>query len=207
MRRPAKGLPPARSPRLLALPPLMTTFRLLVIAVLLSGSRAGSADATSPVDAGQRNQPFAPSGVVRPPVQAPAPAAGLQDRVVEKQEFEKKAAAGVSDRRAPFEVNEARDKPVVTPEVRPAEAVPRLMSPLDHRPAALTTGETVRPPTVAKYQDGLTAASAANLARFPADGAATTAKVNRFVFRKNGGEASPVTGGAPVTKAGGRTDD
>jgi hypothetical protein len=60
---------------------------------------------------------------------------------------------------------------------------------------------------VAKYQDGLAAASAANLARFPADGAATTAKVNRFVFRKNGAEASPVTAGAPVTKAGNRTDD
>jgi hypothetical protein len=56
---------------------------------------------------------------------------------------------------------------------------------------------------VAKYQDGLTSASATNMARFPAVDRATGAKINRFVFRKNPDEVSAVTGGAEVTPAAG----
>ena len=82
------------------------------------------------------------------------------------------------------------------------------MSPLDHRPAGVSTGgDTVRPPAVAKFQDSLNAASASNMARFPADGAAVTGKVNRFVFRKNGAEGAPVTAGAAVTPAAAKSND
>lgn len=193
---------------LLAVFPMKTAPCPLVVAAFLALAAVRAADATSPVDAAQRNQPFAPQGSVTPPVQAPARAAGLQDKVIERQELEKKTADGVAGRRAPVEVGETREKKLVTPEVRPAQPEPRRMSPLDHRPASLSTGgDTVRPPAVAKYQDSLAAASTTNMARFPADGAATTGKINRFVFRKNGAEGAPVTAGAAVTPAGTKPND
>ncbi|MEY4088623.1 MAG: hypothetical protein RJB55_894, partial [Verrucomicrobiota bacterium] len=59
------------------------------------------------------------------------------------------------------------------------------------------------PPTVSKYQDRLDAASASNMARFPALNGATTAKINRFVFRKNTAEPDRVLGDVSVTPAAG----
>ena len=46
-------------------------------------------------------------------------------------------------------------------------------------------------------------ASATNMARFPALGSATGAKINRFVFRKNPEDAKAATDGATVTPAAG----
>lgn len=204
----AKGLPRGAGKALLGFVAMPTILRPLVVSALFASVGVRAADATSPVDAAQRNQAFAPQGSVTPSVQAPARAAGLQDKVIDKRELDKKTADGVAGRRAPVEVGETREKKLVTPEVRPAQPEPRRMSPLDHRPANLSTGgDTVRPPAVAKYQDSLAAASTTNMARFPADGAATTGKINRFVFRKNGADGAPVTAGAAVTPAGAKPND
>jgi hypothetical protein len=82
------------------------------------------------------------------------------------------------------------------------EAIEHATSGYDHRQARVSTGtDTSKPPTVAKYQDRLTAATATNMARFPAIEAATGAKINRFVFRKNPEVTGTAPGGAAVVPA------
>ena len=79
-----------------------------------------------------------------------------------------------------------------------------LMNRMDHQPANRSTkDETKRPPTVSKYQESLDAASAGNMARFPALNGATTAKINRFIFRKNGPDSDRALGDSTVIPVGG----
>lgn len=93
---------------------------------------------------------------------------------------------------------------MINKDVRPSETVQLPMSRMDHQPSARSTKEETRkPPTVAKYQDSLDAASASNMARFPALNGATTAKINRFIFRKNGADPDRALGDAAVTPAAG----
>jgi hypothetical protein len=170
---------------------------------LLGGLAARGADATTPVDYTQRNDTFAPAATVTPEKQGLKRADSVQEKRVEKNTIEKQPAA-VGDRRAAINVEEAREKNVREKQSsRPATVEPPR-SVFDHREAAITTAaDTRKPPVVAKYQDSLAAASASNMARFPALDRATAAKVNRFVFRKNAPEPSPVTGDASVTPAAG----
>jgi hypothetical protein len=178
---------------------------LVPFAAIACAPAAGAADATTPIDYTQRNAPFAPAGTVAPARQNPAdkPAAAVQDRRFEKSALDKKTSP-LGERRAPIDLTEAREKNVRDKDSRRPEKIDHAESALNRKPAAISTADDTRkPPTVAKYQDGLAAASASNMARFPALDQATGAKINRFVFRKNPVESGPAAAGATVTPAGG----
>lgn len=170
---------------------------------LLCAHTVRGADATTPVDYTQRNQPYAPAATVTPEKKELPRADSVQEKRVEKTTVDKKQAA-VGDRRAAITVEETREKSVREKQSSRPEATEQPMSAFNHRDATITTSaETKTPQKVAKYQDSLAAASVSNMARFPAMDGATTAKINRFVFRKNSSDASPVTADAAVTPAGG----
>jgi hypothetical protein len=175
----------------------------VALAILVLLPVAGRmADATAPVDYTNRNEAFAPAATVQPAAKAPTVNSTLQNRAVDKTMVDKSMSA-ICDRRAAIDVGETRDKTVHTPDSRRREVVTEPMSPLNHRMGPFDTGaDTTKPALVSKYQDSLTAASASNMARFPALDHATAAKINRFVFRKNPpGASAPAV--APVIRAGG----
>ncbi len=177
---------------------------LIALSVIIFAA-ARAADATSPVNAAERNAPFAPAAgtSVTPPKQTPTLNETVQEKRVEKSTIDKRTAP-LADRRAAVEITEAQKKNVIEKDSRRPEIVEQSTSAFSHRQAAITTaGDTTKPPTVAKYQDSLTAASASNMARFPALDRATGAKINRFVFRKNPAEPAAPLADAAVTRAGG----
>ncbi len=184
----------------------MVQFRVIVFASLCSGAvMARAADATTPVDYTQRNAPFATAGgaSVAPPKQTPATNEAVQEKRFEKTTIEK-TPAPIADRRAAVDVKEARDKTVREKDSRRPETIDQPTSAYNHRAAAISTAaNTSKPPTVAKYQDSLAAASVSNMARFPALDHAASAKINRFVFRKNPGEPAVSTEAKAVTPAAG----
>lgn len=177
---------------------------VLLVSVGLALGVARGADATSPLDLTERNAPFAPgSSVQQPDKRAPEINQTTQQKRVTPPTVDKKPAA-VGERRAPIEVTETREKNIQEKQTRTPEKVEQPKSRFDQQRARITTSDnTTKPPTVAKYQDSLSAASASNMARFPAVGSATSAKVNRFVFRKNGGELVDAPGRAPIVPAAG----
>lgn len=183
----------------------MKLFRLAALVgfcSLVSAATAG--DPTSSIDPATRNATFAPAGTIAPSATSPTVDSVVQQKRVSPGVIEKSLAA-VGDRRAPIAVEEARDKTVLeknsrSPETSAATSTANA-SAFDHRVAAISVTDNRRqPPLVAKYQDGMVAASAANLARFPAASSATGATINRFVFRHNAPEAAP--GPLPATPAG-----
>lgn len=183
----------------------MKTSGLAVLLLLGFGAAGGrAADATSPLDYTQRNAPFTPSGSVAPQKQLPASnRAAQQDKRVEKPEFEK-STAPLAGRRAGIDVAETREKQVREKDSRRPETAEHKTSSYDHQTATVSTGaDTTRPPMVAKYNDSMIAASATNMARFPAVERATTAKINRFVFRKNPAEPTTALEGARIVPAAG----
>ncbi len=182
----------------------MPSHGLIVLASLgLCVTATRAADATTPIDYTQRNSPYAPGGTVAAEKKTPAPNDAVQEKRVEKTIVEKQTAP-LAGRRAPFELMEAKDKQVREKDSHRPEKIETPTSKFNHQQAAFSTGaDTTKPPTVAKYQDGLTSASATNMARFPAVDRATGAKINRFVFRKYPDEVNAVTGGAEVTPAAG----
>lgn len=185
------------------LPSLIAVASLSLFEV--SGARA--ADATTPIDYTQRNAPFAAAASVSPAKTELQRDAAVQDKRVEKTTLDKKSAE-IGDRRAAIDVEETRDKNVREKKSSRPTGTEQSMSAFNHREAGIATGvDAKKPPTVAKFQDSLTAASASNMARFPALGDATAAKINRFVFRKNPAETSPVTGSAPAVRAAGGSPD
>ena len=162
-----------------------------------------AADATTPVDYTDRNAPFAPSATVAPAKKSPQVNESVQDKRVEKNTVEKKPAA-VGERRAAIDLTEAREKNIVEKNSHRPEKTEQPASRFDHREASMSTAaDSKKPQMVVKYQDGLTSASATNMARFPAIERGTAAKLNRFVFRKNGSETAGALDGATVTPAGG----
>ena len=168
---------------------------------LIGPGIARAADATTPVDYTQRNTLFAATATIVPDKKALQRDDAVQDKRVEKTTFDKQPAA-VGDRRAAIDVEETREKTVREKNTHRPEATEQSLSQFNHRLAPMATAaETKTPPLVVKYQDSLTSATASNMARFPALDGATTAKLNRFVFRKNSPE--PVAAGAVVTPAGG----
>ncbi len=161
------------------------------------------ANPTAPVDLAQRNAPFSPAATIAPDKQSPARDDAVQTKRVEKTIIEKTPAA-VGDRRAAIDLQETRDKNIREKKSSRPEGREHSVSTFNHREATFATAtDTTKPPMVAKYQDGLTAATAVKPTQFSALDRATAAKLNRFVFRKNSAELAPVTGGAPVTSAGG----
>ena len=178
----------------------------LVLFALASGGveRVVAANANAPIDYTQRNTPFGASATVKPPAEAPTRNESVQDKRVTPPTIEKKPAA-VAERRSAVEVREGRDKKVHEKDsYRPSAAAEPLRSSHNHQAARISTAtDTSKPPMVSKYQDSLVAASATNMARFPAVGAATSAKINRFVFRRNPPESATALPGAKITPAAG----
>lgn len=177
---------------------------IAVASLSLVGSASLRAeDATTPVDLTKRNGFFAPAATVNPDQKPMVRDSQIQEKRVEKNTIEKRPAA-VGERRAAIDVQETRDKTVREKDSHRPERREQAMSQFNHRDAAITTaGATTKPATVAKYQDSLSAASASNMARFPANGGMTASKINRFVFRKNAPDSPALTGDATVTPAGG----
>lgn len=182
---------------------MKTPAAILALAFAL-GVTAWAADATTPVDYTQRNEAYAPAASVPVQKKELPKADSVQSRQVEKQVNERKMLDAPGERRAGITVGEARDKNVVEKDVRSPEKIERQISAYNQKASTITTaGDTTKPPTVSKFQDSLSAASVTNMARFPALDGATGAKINRFVFRKNGSDNGAVTNGATVTPAGG----
>ncbi|MEO6244962.1 MAG: hypothetical protein ABIQ12_05970 [Opitutaceae bacterium] len=174
---------------------------LSLLAACVSPLRA--ADATTPVDYTQRNAPFAPAASVSAEKKTPETNSAVQDKRFEKTTVEKKSSS-LSERRAPMDIKEAREKNVREKDSRRPEKIDQPTSTYNGRQATISTAaDTTKPPVVAKYQDSLAAASATNMARFPALDGATGAKINRFVFRKNPEEQKTIASGAAVTPAAG----
>lgn len=176
---------------------------IIVAQVMFGAIALCAADATSPVDYTQRNTGFVPAPGVQPERKTLPMAEVVQEKRVEKTTVEKKPAT-LGEKRATIELTETRAKPVQEKiSTRPtAETVTR--SAFDHRAAAITTAEdTKQPPKVAKYQEGLDAAQAVKVERASSLNSANAAKLNRFVFRKNGAEAASPIEGAPITPAAG----
>ena len=173
---------------------------LASMCVIFSDSHA--ADATRPIDYTDRNTTFAPAATVKPAARSPVIADEIQRRRVDPPTVEK-ATAPAGESRAPLDVIESREK-LVQPKVTitPGKTVPEP-SALGQKRSGITVAPTVNPPLVAKYQESLVAASAANTAHFAALDQRTTAKINRFVFRKNGAEPTGSAIGAPVVPAAG----
>ena len=177
---------------------------VVIFAAITCVSTAGAADATTPIDYTQRNTPFAPAGSVAPEKQNPADkTAPVQDKRFEKTTVDKKTAP-LGERRAAIDMSETREKNVREKDSRRPEKIEQPESAYNHRQSSISTNDdTKKPPTVVKYQESLTAASASNMARFPAIDKATSAKINRFVFRKNPTEADAMSATGKVVPAAG----
>jgi hypothetical protein len=177
--------------------PCLIVLASAVLGTLATG-RAG--DAIQPVDYRQRNDAFAPNASITPTRKVPVKDAAVQDSRVEPAVIAHQPSA-IGDRRAALDVQETREKKILDKTSDRPTAQERTTSAFNHRAAPLTTGaETKKPERVARYQDSLTAASASNMARFPAVDRAATAKINRFVFRKNAPD-TPTALDAAVTPA------
>lgn len=183
-------------------------FAVLVVALALV---ARAADATSPVDYQQRNETFAPgTGVTAPVRQTPQTNEAVQQKRVAPPTIDK-ASAAVGERRAAIPIEEKKAKNVRVKDSHRPEKIEEPTSAFSHRRAEISTSSnTTKPPLVAKYQESLAAATpwgpaaaTGNKPNFSATDAAATAKINRFVFRKNPADPAALTGGAPVTPAAG----
>jgi hypothetical protein len=171
--------------------------------VLLCSCRVWAADATRPIDYRERNEPFAPGPSVDLGKQKPTTNQQVQDRRVDKTPFEK-TPAPIAGQKSAVQTKETREKQLLHKDSYRPEGETQPTSAMNHRTATIATQkDTAKPPMVAKYQNSLVTASATNMARFPAVDAATSAKINRFVFRKNPPETGAALEGATITPAGG----
>ena len=161
-----------------------------------------AADATTPIDYRDRNEVFAPADAGAAKKQRPELNTSVPEKRVGKPLVEKETSP-LGAREAAIEMKETRAKDVREKDSRRPEPREHVTSSFDHRESAIRTSDTTKPPLVAKYQDSLTAATATNMARYPAMEKATSAKINRFVFRKNPTEVAAAVSGSPVTPAAG----
>jgi hypothetical protein len=190
----------------------MKVSSVLVFAGVTIMAAARAADATTPVDYTQRNTPFAAGATVPVKKKTLPTAEAVQQKRVELPTREKPTAV-IGAQRAALDVTEARPKTLVTLGSHRPETVERRLNAFNHREAAIAPGtDTQKPPLVAKYQDSLAGATVTKTSRMPALNQATTATINRFVFRKNPAEANgnaaalesatvtPAAGGSAIRK-------
>lgn len=180
---------------------------IILASVFLGAFAARGADATTPVDYTQRNTPYAPGNKdVDTESRKPEINESTQQKRVTPETIDKKPAA-VGDRRAPIDVKEFREKNVIEKDSRKPEKREQPKSRHDGQLSRYSTTNDPRKPTantVSKYQDSLTAGNGVEVGKLPAGSKVTTTKINRFVFRKNGGElAESATRGAVTPAAGG----
>jgi hypothetical protein len=179
----------------------MKRFRLVACAsVSVWVSLSLAREATAPVDYTERNVPFAPAANVQPSVTNPARNEGLMDKRVDKSVVEK-TRADLLAQKAPIAVGETHAKPMLEKKLGPAPAAEKpALNSWNHREAPVSVTATP-PKLVSKYQTSLTAATSSNMARFPAASAGVTAKINRFIFRKNAVQTGSDAVPAPVVRA------
>lgn len=179
----------------------MPKLLLAVMTLSVGNLSAHAADATTPIDYRQRNEPFAPADSVAAEKQKPATNSAVQDKRVEKSTIEKKASP-LQDKQAPIDLKEARPKNVREKDSQRPEKVEQPTSALNHKVADISTAANVtKPPMVAKYQDSMAAAPTWGGVR--AADPAVIGKINRFTFKKNPAEPEGTVNGSPVTPAAG----
>ncbi len=151
---------------------------------------------SSKVDYTQRNEPFAPAAGVRPEKRTPEHNRPVQERRVSPS-VTNPAGSVPGERLSSIDLAEAREKRVLAPETQKPAVRATELSPFDHRESRFkTTGSAEKPKLVSRYQDAMTSANATTQKRSPALGSETTARVNRFVFRRSG--AASTDGAVPV---------
>ena len=181
-------------------PTLLAVIATVSICVV---SPTHAADATSPIDYKQRNAPFAPADNVAAEKQKPASNSRVQDKRVEKPAVERKVSP-LLGQEAAVDVKETNPKHVREKDSHRPERIDQPTSIYNHRAADIATAsDATKPPMVAKYQDSLTAANAVKTVKSSALDRTTTAKINRFTFRKNPSESSAPINGSPVVPAAG----
>lgn len=196
-------------------PPRLRSAMKLPYFIVLAGvsfarpATGHAADATQPVDYTQRNAPFAASATVSPDITTPAVDAAVQARRVAPPVVSLPTSA-FGDRRSTIGTEPAQEKKLLDKNSSRPVVLGQSMSAFDHRVASLPSGPGVQTPgLVARYQESLSAASAVNLARFPAGATVTKTKLNRFIFRKNAPDtaldadvapAAATAIGSPATK-------
>ncbi len=152
------------------------------------------------VDYTKPNERFAPSAEVQPDKRTPESNRAVQDQRVSPA-VTKPAATAPGERRAPVELAETRDKRLLAPETAKPEVRATELSPFDHRESRFRTDATAeKPRLISRYQDAMTSANTIAQERSPALGADTTARVNRFVFRRNVATPAPADGAVPVVR-------
>src|SRR5688500_18711529 len=103
---------------------------------------AGAADATTPIDYTQRNQPYTPVESVKSQKQKPAPNSIVQDKRVNPAVLEKKESS-LRGREAAIDVKEAHPKNVRVKDSHRPETIEHSTSDFNHRTSTITTaGDT-----------------------------------------------------------------
>jgi len=151
------------------------------------------------VDYGQRHEAFAPAVGITSEKRRPEANSAVQDRRVTPSVST--PASGVTGLRgAPINVGETREKLLIAPTSnRPEVTAPRVLSPQNHREFQAQPGTAHRKPQmVARYQEAMTSANATQQTRTAALEAGTTARVNRFVFRRNVAAPPDATDAVPA---------
>ena len=155
------------------------------------------------VEYSERNTPFAPASTVTPAKRAPELNRTVQDHRVNPTVVAPESTPA-ADRLAATAVTETRDKSLLTPDSRRPESAPVERSAFDQRRSRFQTAtDTKQPPLVERYRTSISADTLSHQGRLAAADVGTTARVNRFVFRKNPSESSSVAGSSPVIPAAG----
>lgn len=173
----------------------------LVLAALgLASSSPSRAADPAKVEYSERNTPFAPASTVTPAKRAPAINRTVQDQRINPT-VNPPESAPAADRLATTAVTETRDKSLITTDSRRPESAPVERNAFDQRRARVQTAtDTKQPQLVERYRTSISAETMSHQGRLAAADIGTTARVNRFVFRRN--TATP-QGTAASTPAGG----
>jgi hypothetical protein len=168
---------------------------VLALACLSSSHAADAAK----VEYAERNTPFAPAATVTPSKKTPETNATLQERRVTPNVVPQ-ASTPAAERRAPTDINETREKNLITPDSRRPEFKTPERNVYDHRPSKYQPdAEHEKPKLVERYRTNVSADTLMHQGRFTAADPAANARINRFIFRRN--VATP-TGAPAVTPAG-----
>jgi hypothetical protein len=175
----------------------------LVLAALgLASSSPCRAADPAKVEYSERNTPFAPASTVSPAQRTPELNRSVQDRRINPA-VSAPESTSAADRLAATAVTETRDKVLITPDSHRPESAPVERNSFDQRRSRIQTAtDTKQPQLVERYRTSISADTLSHQGRLTAADVGTTARVNRFVFRRN--VATP-QGTAAATPAGGRS--
>jgi acetylornithine deacetylase/succinyl-diaminopimelate desuccinylase-like protein len=177
---------------------MKTSHALCFVLALACFSSAHAADAAK-VEYAERTTPFAPAATFTPSKKTPETNAALQERRVTPNVVPQ-TSTPAAERRAPTDINETREKNLITPDSRRPEFKTPERNAYDHRPSKYQPDtEHEKPKLVERYRTNVSADTLTHQGRFTAADPAANARINRFIFRRN--VATP-TGAPAVTPAG-----